>query len=77
MASLARVSLRVKWQRQAFEVDVALDRPVLVLKAQVESRSPRCHVARASSCASSSHRDTRAHVGSLRSGRVCHLAGKR
>jgi len=41
MASLARVSLRVKWQRQAFEVDVALDRPVLVLKAQVESRSPR------------------------------------
>ena len=36
---------------------------------------PLWPASRMQSCASSSHRDTRAHVGSLRSGRVCHLAG--
>jgi hypothetical protein len=35
-----QAKVQVKWRKQVYEIDVALDRPVLAPKTQVEPRVP-------------------------------------
>ena len=35
-----QAKVQVKWRKPGYEIDVALDRPVLALKTQVEPRVP-------------------------------------